>query len=54
MSAGNKSPGNPQIKSKGDYNGMPHARPKAGPVPNPAPRSPAVRNVPYGGKDRVK
>lgn len=54
MSAGHKSPGNPPIKSKGDWNGMPHERPKAGPVPNPPPHNPPVRNVPYSGKDRVK
>lgn len=54
MSAGHKSSGNPPIKSKGDYNGIPHERPKAGPVPNPAPTTPAVREVPYSGRDRVK
>lgn len=54
MSAGQKSSGNPPIKSKGDWNGMPHERPKAGPVPNPAPRNPPVGTIPGTNTDRVK
>jgi hypothetical protein len=54
MSAGTKSSGNPPITSKGDYNGVAHERPKAGPLPNPLPTKPSAREVPYGGRDRVK
>jgi hypothetical protein len=49
-----KSSGNPPVKSKGDWHGKPHERPKAGPVPNPEFKNPPAREVPWTGTDSVK
>lgn len=48
-----KSPGNPPVTSKGDRHGKPRVPEKAGPVPNPEPRNPPVREVRYNGTDTV-
>lgn len=50
----NTGTNNPPVQSKGDRNGKGFIPPRAGPIPNPAPRNPPVREVPYHGKDRVK
>lgn len=49
-----KSSGNPPVKSKGDYHGIPRHPAKHSVAPMTPPKNPPVREVPYGGRDRVK